>query len=688
MDKLKNAVEDREISWLRYNERVLEEAQYKKNPLYERLHFISIFCNNLDEFFMIRDGTLIDTYNFEKNAGYKKEKKETKEKLKSISKFTKELLAKKDLVYAEIMQQLQVNSFNQITAENITDDEHNYLRVYFEKQISPVLSPVIIDKKQRFPFVKNKQMIVATSFESKDDPKMGIVPIQTTLPSIIFIPNTGILTFILVEDLICMFIEGIFKKHTVSDKAIIRITRNADIDDDEVLCDDDIDSNESMMQLIKIRAKMAPVRMECIGNFENRAIIDIRKALDLDKNQVFCQSSPLDMSFIQELKVKIPQQTNSTLYYLPLTPQKLPQIDENEPMINQIMRKDILLAYPFEDISQFIKLIDEAGIDNRVQSIKITIFRAAENSKIIDSLIKAAKNGKEVICVVELRARFDETENIGWAKKLENGGCKVVYGLPEFKVHSKIMLITLNNDNQQEYITQIGTGNYNETTSMVYCDLSLITAHQEIGAECAAVFEKLQEGKFIESTKHLLVAPLCFENRIVELIDDEIAKAKDGKNASITLKFNGLSDKSLIKKLIEASQCGVKIQFIIRDVCCLKAGVEGITENINVRSIVGRFLEHSRIYKFGEGSDSCVYISSADFMKRNTAHRVEIAVPIYDADCKEKVCHMLDMMLKDNMKARIQMPDGQYDLTQKGDTDKEIDYQVEVFNEAICKNNQ
>lgn len=667
MSKMKKVLEDRDISLLRFNERVLEEAQDKKNPLYERLHFISIFCNNLDKFFMVRVGALI----------------KTSDKLKAVCKFTKELLDKKDFAYDDIMQQLKSYSINQITNDNITNCEQEYLHLFFEKQLSTILCPVTIDKDKKFSSFNNKQIIVAVSFESENNKKTGIVSIKSTFPQIIIVPNANpnVLSYMLMEDLISMFIEEIFIKDKVNDKAIIRITRNADINEDDVLYDDDIDSTESVSQLIQIRSKMAPVRMECIGNQENKAINSVRKALNIDKNQVFYQIAPLDMSFVQELNKKIPVEKYSALYYLPLIPRKLPQINQNESMIDQVKKKDILLSYPFEDISQFITLINEAGADQRVQSIKITLYRVAENSKIIDSLINASQNGKEVICVVELRAKFDETKNIGWSKKLENGGCKVVYGLPEFKVHSKIMLITLNNNNQEEYITQIGTGNYNETTAKVYCDLSLITAHQEIESECTTIFNKLQERKFIESTKHLLVAPLCFEYRIVELIDNEIEKVKEGKKASITLKLNALTDKSLIKKLIQASQSGVKVQLIVRDICCLNGGVEGITEDINVRSIVGRFLEHSRIYKFGQGNDSKIYISSADFMKKNTAHRVEIAVPIYDADCKKKICHLLNMMLKDNVKARIQMPNGQYEFTQKENADKQIDYQVEMFNE-------
>ena len=667
MSKIKKALEDRDISWLRFNERVLEEAQDKNNPLYERLHFISIFCNNLDKFFMVRVGALI----------------KTSDNLKTVYKFTKELLDTKDYAYNDIMQQLKSYSINQITIENITNMEHEYLHEFFKKQLSTILCPVIIDKDKKFPSFNNKQIMVAVSFESEDNKKAGIIEIKSTFPQIIIVPNTNsnVLSYILMEDLIIMFIEEIFIKDKVIDKAIIRITRNADINEEDVLFDDDIDSTESVSQLIQIRSKLAPIRMECIGSLENKAINNVRKVLNLDKDQVFHQIAPLDMTFVQELKEKIPMDKYSALYYPPLAPRKSLQINEKESMIDQVKKKDILLLYPFEDISQFIRLINEAGADKRVQYIKITLYRVAENSKIIESLINASQNGKEVICVVELRAKFDENKNIGWAKKLEYGGCKVVYGLPEFKVHSKIMLITLINNNHVEYITQIGTGNYNETTAKVYCDLTLITAHQEIGSEGNTIFEKLQERKFIENTKHLLVAPLCFEYKIIDLIENEIEKAKEGKKASIILKLNALTDKNLIKKLIQASQIGVKVQLIIRDICCLNGGVEEITENINVRSIVGRFLEHSRIYKFGQGNDSKIYISSADFMKKNTAHRVEIAVPIYDADCKKKVSHLLNMMLKDNVKARIQMSNGQYELTQIENADKQIDYQVEMFNE-------
>ena len=649
MGKYKNTFEDKEISWFRFNERVLEEAQNKINPLFERLHFISIFCNNLDEFFMENYSTLLETYNVAKEEGYKEENEKTKSKLKNIYKFTKVLLAQKDIVYKDIVQQFKSYSINQITPSNITDCEKEYLHIYFEKHISRALVPIIIGRKLRLPSLNNKQIIVAVSCELENYKTTGIVPIHSAMPRIILVPQTdNSISYILFEDLVFMFIEDLFKKYKFGDKAIIRIT---------------------------------PIRMEYIGDTISIAANNIRKALKLDEDQVFHQEAPLDMSFVQELNKKIPQQEYNSLYYVPSTPQKTLQIDDTKPMIDQIKKKDILLSYPFEDFEQFIRLINEAGTDNQVQSIKITIYKVAKNSKIIKELIKAANNGKEVICIVELTASFDENENIKWAKKLENGGCKVFYGLTGFKVHAKVMLITMNSGDKQEYITNISTGNYNETTAKVYCDLSLITAHKEIGEECAAIFEKLQEGKFIEGTKHLFVAPLCFEDKIEDLIDNEIEKAKNNKNASIVLKLNSLTDRRMMKKLIQASKAGVKIQLIIRDICCLKAGVEGITENIKVRSVVGRFLEHSRIYKFGEGKSSHLYISSANLIKSNTSHRVEIAVPIYSEECKIKVCHLLDMIRKDNVKARIQMSNGEYVIKQIANSEKQFNYQIEMFGE-------
>ncbi|MFA9376080.1 MAG: polyphosphate kinase 1 [Lachnotalea sp.] len=688
MISLINILEDREISRLKFNERVLEEAQNKNNPLYERIHFLSIFCNNLDEFYMVSDGTLVDTYHLTKELEHKKREKETKETMKKVQKYTEKLLIQKDIIYDNIIQQLKRNAVKQITNHNINDFEKDFLHQYFERKFSNVFVPIIVNKKFQFPFISNKQMFVAASLNSKEDNILGIVVIHSALPRMIFVPNSEkFRSYILIEDLIYMFLEDLFKKYRVEDKAIIRITRKADVHENEVIFDNDIDPKESISQLVNLRAKKEPVRLECIGSVNSIVINNIKKVLQLDKHQIFYQRAPLDMSFIQELKDVIPQQLYNSLYYEPFIPQKNPQIDENKSMIDQVMEKDILLSFPYEDYEQSIQLIYDAGVDSRVQSIQITLYRVSQNSKVIQALINAAQNGKEVKCIIELRARFDETENIGWANQLENGGCNVFYGLIDFKVHSKILLITMKNDEKEEFITQIGTGNYNETTAKVYCDLSLMTAHQEIGQECDMIFQKLQQGKLIENTKHLLVAPLCLGNRIEDLIDHEIVKASNGEITSIVLKLNGLTDRGMIKKLIQASQAGVKIKLFIRDTCCLKAGLYGVSYNIEVISIVGRFLEHSRIYKFGEGDSSRIYISSADLMKRNISHRVEVAVPIYHKECRIKICHLLEMIENDNVKARIQMPSGEYVMKHATNGEKQFEYQKAMMHEAT-QNNQ
>lgn len=649
--------DNRELSWLKFNERVLEEAQDNSVPLFERLIFASIFQSNLDEFFMIRIGSLYDQLLLGKDAVENKTHMSVSRQLSAIFERVRSLEPKKDEAYASIMQLLHPFGIEQITAySSLPAGDREYLKSLFEYDIKNLLSPLIIDKRNPFPFMKNKEIYVAVHLESKSGVKIGILPVNELFERIIRLPGEK-LRFILAEDLILEFAPSVFENYKVLDKALIRITRNADIDAEEALFDQDLDFREMMTELIKRRKKLAPVRLQISGSLKRSAISSLCDKLYLDETQIFRTESPLDLSFIFKLAALADK---PELRYPKLLPQKSVFVDEHLPMAEQIRKKDILLSYPYESIRPFIRLLREAGDDPAVISIKITLYRLAGNSAVIDALVNAAEKGKEVLALVELRARFDEENNIGWSRRLQSAGCTVLFGPKELKVHSKLLLITRKSGAGVEYITQIGTGNYNEKTSELYTDLSLMTANKDIGAEANTVFNALATGCLVEKSTHLLVAPLALQNRVVELIDAQTALARQGKKAYIGCKLNSLTDKILIDKLIEASCAGVEIELLVRGICCLIAGIEGVTENIRVTSIVGRFLEHSRLYIFGSGAERKIYLSSADFMTRNTLRRVEVAAPVYDADIARRLYDMFQLMLRDNVKARLMQPDGTY----------------------------
>ncbi|MCH5186669.1 MAG: polyphosphate kinase 1, partial [Oscillospiraceae bacterium] len=522
----------------------------------------------------------------------------------------------------------------------------------------PLISPQVVGKRQPFPFLLNKKIYALVSLDSKSsNEKIGIVPCSGVFDRLISVPSDN-KRFMLAEELILHFAGDIFDKYKVKGKTLVRIIRNADTDADEAAYAHDLDYRAEMEQIIKGRKKLCPVKAELSRSIGHSVIKLLCRHLDLKENQVFSSSAPLDLSFVSRIRDIL--KNKSELFYMPRTPQKSPDIDGNISMIEQIRRRDILLSYPYESIKPFLRLLNEAAEDDNVVSIKITLYRVAKYSQVVRALINAAENGKEVVVLVELKARFDEENNIEWSRHLEDAGCRIIYGLDGLKVHSKLCLITRKEDNKIEYITQIGTGNYNENTSKIYTDYSLMTASAEIGGEAGEVFNELAMGAVVENVKHLLVAPKCLQNKIIDMINDEIAEAKEGREAYIGVKINSLTDKKIIKKLIEASQAGVKTDLIVRGICCLIPGIEGYTENIRVISIVGRYLEHSRVYIFGKGGRERIYISSADYMTRNTLKRVEVAAPVYSEEPKKRISDMFSVMLKDNVKARILNPDGKY----------------------------
>ena len=660
MSKVKNdCYTNRELSWLSFNERVLDEAANSRVPLAERLLFASIFQTNLDEFYMVRVGTLMTQMNSKEKITENKTGMTSEEQVTEILKQTKNLEKKKAKIYEQLMGELEPQGIRIINFNKLSNDEGRELEKYFDNQIAPFLSPMIIGKQHPFPFLNNKQLYAIVLLKTqKGKNKIGIVPCQNTVfKRLIEIP-TRPGTFMLSEELILHFVSKLYSKYTIREKAIMRVTRNADIDASGVY-DEDLDYRDVMEHLIKKRNKLSPVRAELSRKINDKAKRELSNYLEIGTDHFINVDTPLDMSFVFQLQNYLSEK--SELFYEKRSPRNTPEIDLKTAIMPQIEKKDVLLSYPYESMKPFIKLLEEAAEDESVVSIKMTLYRVAERSQIIDALVEAAENGKEVVVLVELRARFDEGNNIEVSKRLEEAGCQILYGLGNYKVHSKLCLITRTNpENGFSYITQIGTGNYNEKTARLYTDLSLMTANQAIGVEAANVFAALQKGETVEETTDLLVAPKCLQNKVIEFIDEQIQIAKEGKKAYIGIKINSLTDKDIIEKLIEASQAGVKIDLIVRGICCLRPKVPGLTENITVISIVGRFLEHSRIYIFGPVSRQKIYIASADFMTRNTVRRVEVATPIYDKAIQKRIRDMFDIMLKDDEKGKEQDADGTY----------------------------
>lgn len=649
---------NREISWLKFNERVLEEAESDKNPLCERLSFVSIYQSNLDEFFMVRVGSLIDQMLLDKNIRDNKTDMTAEEQLDAVLEMVRILNERKDSVYGKLMGRLEEHNIRIVNFRNIGKTENEHLEEYFNSEIAPFLAPVIVGDRQPFPFLKNKDIYAAAVLQKKSGKKkIGIIPCGSgVIPRLIEVgKNSG--TYILSEELILHFVPQVFKEYTVKSKSLLRVTRNADIDAD-ALYDEDLDYREFMADIIRRRKRLSPVRLELSRELDDEIVDRLCSYMDIKRKYVFRNISPLDLSFVFELQDELRQK--SELFYPRRVPQRSAQFAGDRPVLEQIKAGDKLLAYPFDSIKPFLTMLHEAAADKDVVSIKMTLYRVAKNSEVINALIEAAENGKQVLVLVELKARFDEENNIEWSRRLEAAGCTVIYGLNGFKVHSKLCLITKNVNGNPEYYTQIGTGNYNEKTSRIYTDLSLMTADSIIGRNANDVFTALASDTTVKESAELLVAPNCLQNRVIEMIDEQIVLARNGEEAYIGIKINSLTDKRIMGELIKASQAGVKIELAVRGICCLIPGVAGETENIRVVSVVGRFLEHSRIYIFGRGESAKIYIASADFMTRNTLRRVEVAAPIYDERIRSQIVYMFNTIMSDNVQARELKSDGNY----------------------------
>ena len=672
--------QNRELSWLKFNERVLEEAEDQSLPLCERLSFLSIFQSNLDEFFMVRVGSLHDMMLLKEEERENKTNMTAREQIAALLQRIHVLADRRDQAYEDVMVQVAEQGSRLIRFASLSEEEAKYLERYFVGEIQPLLSTIIVGRKQPFPFLRNRGIYAVAVLETKGEKeKIAIIPCGSdAFERLIAIPSRPG-SFMLAEDLILHFLPKVFKKYRIIEKSLIRVTRNADIDADSIY-DEDLNYRDHMAEVVKLRRKLCPVRLEMTRELNGRIIERLCQVLGLKEEQVFLTGAPMDLSFLSQIQDSLRRKPE--LFFQKRVPQRSAMIRHGEPVIPQILEKDILLSYPYESIKPFLSMLHEAAIDPKVVSIRMTLYRLAKDSKVVEALVEAAENGKQVDVLVELKARFDEENNIEWSRRLEDAGCHVIYGLDGLKVHSKLCLITRKEEGRIEYITQIGTGNYNEKTARLYTDLSLMTANPEIGQEAAQVFQALSLGDVVEKTEHLLVAPRCLQNRILEMIDEEIREAKEGREAYIGVKINSLTDKKIIDKLIEASEAGVKTDMVIRGINRVQSGIPGKTDHSRVISIVGRYLEHSRIYIFGCGEREKIYIASADFMTRNTLRRVEVGVPIYDPALKERIRHMFSIMLRDNVKARIQMPDGSYARVGRAEGEEPLNSQEYFFEEA------
>lgn len=686
---MSNVYMNRELSWLKFNERVLEEAENPEVPLCERMTFVSIYQSNLDEFFRVRVGSLQDQMLISTEIRENKTKMTSAEQIRAIIKEVKKLNQRKDKAYEKLMKKIEDYGITFINFASAKTEEKKFLEKYFMKEIMPLSSPTIVSKRQPFPFLKNGEIYAVVVLETRNKKeRIGIIPCSNNmLARMVELPG-GKGRYMLIEELILHYIGKVFKGYKVKGKSLLKVVRNADIDADAAY-DEDLDYREFMEDLMKQRKKLSPVRIDLSREMDETVVDALCRYLDVTPDRVFRSEAPLDVSFVFQVQDLL--RRNTELFYEKRVPQKSPEFKDGQSILQQITKEDKLLSYPYDSIRPFLKMLTEAAEDDSVISIKMTLYRLAKQSKVIEALCEAAENGKEVVVLVELRARFDEENNIRWSRMLEEAGCQIIYGLEHYKVHSKLCLITRRGENGIQYITQIGTGNYNEKTARLYTDLSLMTANEQVGMDAARVFQALAKGEVVEDMEHLLVAPKCLQSKVIEKIEEQIQKQKNGETAYIGLKMNSLTDKRIIDKLIDASKAGVKIDMIVRGICCLIPGVEGETENIHVISVVGRFLEHSRIYIFGKGEEAQYYIGSADFMTRNTVKRVEVAAPVYSERLKKRLQDLFDLMLSDNKKARKEDTKGTYSVVEcKGQpiNSQELLYQEAYAKAAVNSSNQ
>ena len=674
--EMQNYTQNRELSWLKFNQRVLEEAKDSSVPLLERMKFVSIFTSNLDEFFMIRVGSLYDMSLTDNSTIDSRSGMNPKEQLDAIFAAVAPLYKERDKTYSEIKKLLNPYGVCGLSIKELEQQEKKYVKKYFKDQILPILSPQIVDANHPFPHLLNKELYVIASLKQNGTSMIGIVPVPQFVSDILYLPGHDI-RYIRMEKVIMEYLDVVFDKYEVSNKNYICVTRNADVSPDDEALEINDDFRLLMQETLHKRRRMAVVRMETAEPLDKELEKYFCDKFKITPAQIYRTKMPMKLDYIFSIMDKVPASLKRSLIDEPLTPQPSRYLTDGK-VIPQVKKKDILLSYPYESMDPFLRMIKEAAYDPTVLTIRITIYRLAKKARLVEYLCAAAENGKEVTVLIELRARFDEQNNIDWSERLEEAGCRVIYGFEGYKVHSKICLITYRNRNNIEYITQVGTGNYNEKTATMYTDVSLITADKGIGEDAAVFFKNMSIGNLNGSYQHIIVSPTSLKPKVLSLMDEEIKK---GTNGRIIMKMNSVTDVDFIQKVSEASNAGVKVDLIVRGICCILPGVKGYTENLRVTSIVGRYLEHPRIFLFGTGADQKIYIGSADMMTRNTEKRVEVACPVYDETIRKQLTHMLKIMLADNVKARELKSDGKYYMKEKGTS--KVNSQEYFMREAI-----
>ena len=674
--EMQNYTQNRELSWLKFNQRVLEEAKDSSVPLLERMKFVSIFTSNLDEFFMIRVGSLYDMSLTDNSTIDSRSGMNPKEQLDAIFAAVAPLYKERDKTYSEIKKLLNPYGVCGLSIKELEQQEKKYVKKYFKDQILPILSPQIVDANHPFPHLLNKELYVIASLKQNGTSMIGIVPVPQFVSDILYLPGHDI-RYIRMEKVIMEYLDVVFDKYEVSSKNYICVTRNADVSPDDEALEINDDFRLLMQETLHKRRRMAVVRMETAEPLDKDLEKYFCDKFKITPAQIYRTKMPMKLDYIFSIMDKVPASLKRSLIDEPFTPQPSRYLTDGK-VIPQVKKKDILLSYPYESMDPFLRMIKEAAYDPTVLTIRITIYRLAKKARLVEYLCAAAENGKEVTVLIELRARFDEQNNIDWSERLEEAGCRVIYGFEGYKVHSKICLITYRNRNNIEYITQVGTGNYNEKTATMYTDVSLITADKGIGEDAAVFFKNMSIGNLNGSYQHIIVSPTSLKPKVLSLMDEEIKK---GTNGRIIMKMNSVTDVDFIQKVSEASNAGVKVDLIVRGICCILPGVKGYTENLRVTSIVGRYLEHPRIFLFGTGADQKIYIGSADMMTRNTEKRVEVACPVYDETIRKQLTHMLKIMLADNVKARELKSDGKYYMKEKGTS--KVNSQEYFMREAI-----
>ena len=680
MDReLLNYTQNRELSWLRFDQRVLEEARDKSVPLLERMKFVAIFTSNLDEFFMIRVGSLYDMVQTDEKHRDSRSGMTPQEQLDAIYEAVAPLYKERDKTYTEIKKELSPYGVCGLDFKELEADEKKYVKKYFKEQILPVLSPQIVDSSHPFPHLLNKDIYVTASLNKKEQ-MLGIVPVPTYVSDILMLPGHDI-RYIRMEKVIMEYLHLVFDQYEVSDPNYICVTRNADVSPNDEALEVTDDFRKLMQNTLHKRRRMAVVRLETAEKLSAKMQEYFCEKFKITPAQIFRTKMPMKLDYMFSIAGNLPESMKRSLVYEPFSPQKSAHVQEGS-MLKQVKKQDILLFYPYESMDPFLKLIKDASADPNVMTIKITIYRLAKKARLVEYLCAAAENGKEVTVLIELRARFDEQNNIDWSERLEEAGCRVIYGFDGYKVHSKICLITYRNRNEVQYITQVGTGNYNEKTAAMYTDLSLMTADPRIGQDAAEFFKNMSIGNLQGNYQYLIVSPVSLKSSILQMIDEEIQKRKDGR---IVMKMNSVTDVDFIRKVSEASCAGVRVDLIVRGICCILPGVPEYTENVRVMSVVGRYLEHPRIFSFGTGKEQKIYIGSADMMTRNTEKRVEVACPVLDEQIRRQINHDLKVMLSDNVKARVMQKDGTYTKRKIKDesSGKMIDSQAVFMEEAL-----